>query len=105
MVTLHLLLGKPGKAKQKMQKKLERANNALFISPDEWCRQIFDSPGSTDRVKNRQVIETITWSHVSRVLKLGLDVILDYADLTETELEELRNKAKKAGAGVEVYRV
>ena len=104
MATLHLLVGLPCSGKAKKAKNLERIHNALLISPDEWIKKLFgNNAESKDLIKNRDAIESIMWSHASRILKLGVNVILDYDYLPEAEAERLRLKAKDLGADIKIH--
>ena len=104
MATLHLMVGLPCCGKTTKARKLEKEHNALLISPDICFEKLFGNDMSIkDFDKNRDIIESILWEHASRVLKLGVDVILDYSTLTETETEKLRARANELGVKMIIH--
>ena len=90
MATLHLMVGLPCSGKTTKAKKLEREYNALLLTPDVWHIKLFGHDLGKYHEKNHSAVESIMWDHASRVLQLGLDVILDFG---------LRKKGKNSGKG------
>ena len=104
MATLHLMVGLPCSGKTTRARKLEKEHNALLISPDTWCEKLFgNDTASKAREKNRDVIESIMWSHTSRVLQLGIDVIWDSGYWTKAEREKNRIRAKEIGVNFKIH--
>ena len=100
MPTLHLICGLPGSGKSTLAKKLESEYPALRLTPDEWMSRILEN-GYDD--KKRAVVESIQWEIAERVLRLGVDVILENGFWVRKERDEFRAKAKELGADVKLY--
>ncbi len=98
--TLHLICGLPGSGKSTLAKKLEAELPALRLTPDEWMARILED-GYND--KKRAVIESIQWEIAQRVLRLGVDAILESGFWRRKECCEFRDKAKELGARAKLY--
>ncbi len=97
MATLHLMIGLPCSGKTTYARKLAIEENALLLTPDEWQRKIlgltiYDPESNHDLIHSN--IETIMWEVASRVLTLGVSVILDFGFWARTERDDFRNRAK-----------
>ena len=104
MATLHLMVGLPCSGKTTKARKLEKEYNALLLSPDIWYQKLFgNNLKAADHDKNRDVIESIMWGYASRVLKLGVDVILDSGFCTKAEREKIRNLAINLGVNYKIH--
>jgi predicted kinase len=102
--TLHLIVGLPGSGKTTVARRLEREHSALRLTPDEWIAQLLPegwSRAELDRL--RDPTEAIQWDVAARVLRLGLDVVLDWGLWTRSERDELRARAQALGARVKVH--
>ena len=95
--TLHLTVGLPGVGKTTLARELERAGNALRLTPDEWMVPLFGLDW-TGFVANRDVLEgRLVWvGH--QVLRAGASVILDFGCWSPDERYALRAIAGLAGA-------
>ena len=87
-----------------MAKKLEVARSALRLSPDEWIIRIYGADIAGDALDAaRDPIENALWELASRVLVLGLDVILENGFWSRCEREEYRTRASQMGARSELH--
>lgn len=58
-----------------MAKEIEREKGALRLTPDEWMDALF---ATGDDEQKRAAVEALQWQLAERVLRLGLDVVLDW---------------------------
>jgi len=104
MATLHLMVGLPCSGKTTRAKQLEKKYNALLLSPDIWHIKLFGNDmGKAEHEKNHSAVEAIMWDHAARVLRLGVDVILDFGFWGKGERENFRERAKKLGADFKIH--
>ena len=94
MATLHLMVGLPCSGKTKKARKLEKEYNALLFTPDD-ARHI--------KLSDNDTVESIMWDHASRVLQLGVDVILDFGFWAKEERESFRERAKNLGVNFKIH--
>ncbi len=100
--TLHLVVGLPGSGKTTLARRLEREHSALRLTPDEWIAPLLpEGWGRTELDRLRDPTEAIQWDVAARVLRLGLDVVLDWGLWARAERDELR--AQALGARVKVH--
>ncbi len=101
MPTLYLICGLPGSGKTSMARKIEQERSALRLSPDEWMEPLYGA-----NTKNfdpyRSPVEAVQWSVAERVLRLGLDVVLEYGFWSKRERLEYRLRGENAGASVKL---
>jgi predicted kinase len=104
MATLHLMVGLPCSGKTTKAKQLEKEYNALLLTPDAWHLKLFgQDAGSKYHDKFHSTIESIMWDHASRVLQLGVDVILDFGFWAKEERDNFRRRAKKLGVNFKIH--
>jgi len=104
MATLHLMVGLPCSGKSTLARTLEHEHSALRLTPDEWQIRLFGQDAEEPEHNARHtLIETLQWEVASRLLTLGIDVILDYGFWTREEREDFRSRAKQLGASSEVH--
>jgi predicted kinase len=111
MATLHLMVGLPGSGKTTLASQLESRQAALRLSVDEWHVRLFgndvhdDSDEADFAVHNARhsAIEALLWETATRVLVLGVDVILDFGFWTRSERDQFRAKAHDLGAGFRIH--
>lgn len=99
MSTLFLLCGLPGSGKTTLAKQLEQERSALRLTPDEWMARIVGD--GYDEAK-RVAVEAVQWEIAARVLKLGVDVVLDWGFWSKAERDDYRERAQVLGAKVQV---
>ena len=104
MATLHIMVGLPCSGKTKKAKQLEKQYNALLFTSDDWQSKLFGKDtGSDENEKKRIVVESILWDRASRVLSLGVDVILNFEFWTKAERELFRGRAQKLGVKFQMH--
>jgi predicted kinase len=104
MSTLHLMIGLPCSGKTTLARKLEKEYNALLLTPDIWHLKLFgnDFPGE-EHDRNHNNIESIMRDVCSSVLKIGVDVILDFGFWARVERDEFRKRASEIGANFRMH--
>lgn len=104
MATLHLMVGLPGSGKTTEAIKLEQKYKALRLTPDEWQYFLFGHDISDQEHDERHTkVEELMWEVAVRVLKSGVDVILDFGFWTKSERDEFRRKARLLGADCKIH--
>ncbi|MBI5288844.1 MAG: AAA family ATPase [Chloroflexi bacterium] len=102
--TLHLTCGLPGAGKTTLARSIEADCGALRLTADEWLVGMFgDGITFEENELFRSRIETLLLDLAIRVLKLGVDVVLDFGVWTRAEREEFRRRAAEAGARSELH--
>lgn len=108
MATLHLMVGLPGSGKTTEAIRLEHKLHALRLTTDEWHRHLFGNDftnNTKDTVHDERhtKIEELMWTTAEKVLKLGVDVILDFGCWAREERDEFRNRAHALGAEFRIH--
>ena len=100
MAELHLICGLPGSGKSTLARKLASAANTIWLSPDDWMNRIvgdgYDEP-------RREAVEAIQWEIATKLLELGINVILDNGFWTREERVSLRTQAALIGAKTHLH--
>ena len=104
MPTLYLICGLPGAGKTTLAKEIEHSKSALRLCPDEWISEVLADPSDAAELDRlRDPIEAIQWRIAKRVLKLGVDVILENGFWSRNERDLVRSEALALGACVELH--
>lgn len=104
MATLHLMVGLPGSGKTTEAIKLEYEYKALRLTPDEWQYFLFGHDISDKEHDERHTkVEELMWEIAVKVLKSGVDVILDFGFWTKSERDEFRRRANSFGANCKIH--
>ena len=104
MTTLHLMVGLPCSGKTTLARQLEQDYSALRLSLDAWHTRLFGQDAEDDQHDARHSrIESLLWEIATRVLVLGVDVILDFGFWARSEREEYRTRAAELGAASEIH--
>lgn len=104
MATLHLMVGLPGSGKTTEAIELERKYKALRLTPDEWQYFLFGHDIADPEHDERHTkVEELMWKIAVKVLKSGVDVILDFGFWTKSERDEFRRKAHSLGANSKIH--
>lgn len=97
---LILVCGLPGSGKTTHASVLEQQLNAIRFSADDWMIalgiDIYDE-------SQRQKIENLQGQLASRLLHLGVTVIIEWGTWARSERDVLRLEARAAGAAVELH--
>jgi predicted kinase len=97
--TMYVMVGLPGAGKTVRARHLEAERRALRLTPDEWMIPLFGESGGDGK---RDVLEgRFVWLAI-RVLRLGINVILDFGVWGKDERSALRALAAEAGADCEL---
>lgn len=78
-----------------MAKQIERDVGALRLTPDEWMESLF---GTGYDEEKRAAVEALQWEIAARVLRLGVDVVLDWGFWSRSERDDYRSRAEALGA-------
>jgi len=101
--TLHLIIGLPGSGKTTLAKQLERQHSALRLTPDEWVTRLFGVEVTKEADIAHDTVEALLWQIATRVLSLGVDVVLDFGCWARVERETFRSEAARVGARSVLY--
>jgi predicted kinase len=104
MSTLHLMVGLPCSGKTTVARQLEHEYSALRLTADEWHTRLFGQD-ATDKEHDarHEIIESLLWDIASRVLLLGVDVILDFGFWVRSQREDFRSRAKRLGVDFRIH--
>ena len=104
MATLHLMVGLPGSGKTTEAIELEHKYKALRLTPDEWQDFLFGHDIADPEHDERHTkVEELMWKIAVKVLKSGVDVILDFGFWTKSERDEFRRKAHSLRANSKIH--
>ena len=104
MTTLHLMVGLPCSGKTTLARQLEQKYSALRLTTDEWHIRLFGQDATEkDHNPRHEIIEGIIWEVATRVLTLGVDVILDFGFWGRSERDEFLLKATNLGVDLKVH--
>ena len=101
MATLYMLCGLPGAGKTTLARRLERELGAYRLAEDDWMIRLFrsaDGHGDEERVR----IKAVQWEIAERILRLGGDVVLDWAFWLRSERDDFRARAAALGVMAEL---
>lgn len=103
MATLFLLCGLPGAGKTTCAKELEREPKTLRLTADEWIYPLLkDVADKTELDRLRVPIEAIQWELAVKLLRLEINVILDWGFWSREQRTAYRLEAESLGARVEM---
>ena len=100
MPTLHLICGLPGSGKSTLAAELARRERTIWLSPDEWMSRIV---GDGYDERRRAAVEQVQWELAEKLLRLGIDVVLDNGFWSRAERDALRRRAGAIGARTELH--
>lgn len=95
-----MMVGLPGAGKTSWARRLEEERKAVRLTPDEWMDALFNTNDADGR---RWVLESeLLWGVAARLLRLEVNVILDYGCWSEEERDLFRTRAEELGASTEM---
>ena len=101
--TLYLVCGLPAAGKTMRARELEAAGNAVRLTPDEWIAHLYtDDAEVAARDERRDRVERLQWQLTERLLKIGVDVVLDWGFWTRKERARYRQRGEILGAQVKI---
>jgi predicted kinase len=93
------MVGLPCSGKTTLARQLEQKYSALRLTPDEWHTRLFGQDvDEKDHEDRHNVVESLLWDVTSRVLVLGVDVILDFGFWVRSQRDDMRSRAAELGA-------
>ena len=101
MATLYLLCGLPGAGKTTLAKELEQSPATMRLTPDEWLGELLTDAGdkpALDRL--REPVEAMQWELAKKLLRLEINVVLDWGFWTRAKRAWYRREAALIGAQV-----
>ena len=103
MATLYLICGLPGAGKTTLARQLESAHSAVRLCPDEWIEALLaDRADAAELDRLRDPVEGVQWQLAKRLLRLGVNVILENGFWSREERARYRSQAEALGARVEL---
>lgn len=97
---LILTCGLPAAGKTTLATRLAAERGALRLTKDEWLWALGSSPWDAPA---RDRVEHQLWRLGQEVLRLGLDVVLDFGLWARAERDEMRSVARGLGAQIELH--
>lgn len=98
-----MMVGLPGSGKTTRAKEIEKTQNAVRFSPDEWVAELYEHRMDGKHHKQtRAQVEKLQWGLGKRLLTLGQDVILENGFWSRTERQRYIGEAKAIGALVKI---
>lgn len=111
MATLHLIHGFCGSGKTTFAKKLEKKLDAIRLNVirfthDEWMVAFFGINPPKDHFKKySENIESLIFKFTEQLLRLGIDVILDYGFWSRSSRDAVRKFAVKVKVDFKLYKL
>ncbi len=98
------MVGLPCSGKTTLARQLEHEYSALRLTTDEWHTRLFGQDATDQEHDARHgIIESLLWDVASRVLSLGVNVILDFGFWTRSERDDFRSRAKSLGVDFKIH--
>lgn len=102
MTTLTLLCGLPGSGKTTYARRLEE-RGVIRLSSDDWMVPLFGHHMPRHVFDERlSVVRLLQWELAAKLLKSGVDVVLDDGFWTRAERQKYRAQAEAVGAEVQL---
>jgi hypothetical protein len=104
MPTVHLIHGYLGAGKTTFAKKLAEEVKGVRFNPDEWMARLYGEDPPADQFAERlERVFALLDDQWVRVVRCGVDVILDYGFWTRASRDAARQRAAAVGAACRLY--
>jgi predicted kinase len=104
MPTVHLIHGYLGAGKTTFAKKLAEEVNGVQFNPDEWMARLYgEDPPAYQFAERLDRVFALLDDQWVRVVRCGVDVVLDYGFWTRAARDAARQQAAAAGASCRLY--
>lgn len=97
---LILTCGLPGAGKTARATQLAASRGAVRLTKDEWLWALGSTPWDDS---TRERVEGELWRLAQEILRLGLNVVVDFGLWARIERDEMRGVARGLGVGVELH--
>jgi predicted kinase len=94
-----LVCGLPGSGKTTLSKRLAAELGAVRMCPDEWMHAL-DIDLWDQRARGR--VEQLQWAQTTRLLAIGVTVIIEWGLWTRGERDALRDQVHALGGAIEL---
>jgi len=100
MTTLHLLCGKIASGKSTLAARLAEAPNTVRLSEDLWLARLYKDQmhSVADYVRCAALLREAIGPHVQALLRLGVNVVLDFPANTPANRQWMRGLFEASGA-------
>ncbi len=104
MPTAHLIHGYIGAGKTTFAKKLTEEVNGVRFNPDEWMVRLYGEDPPADQFAERlERVFALLDDQWVRVVRCGVDVVLDYGFWSRASRDTARQRAASSGAACRLY--
>ena len=104
--TVHLLHGICGSGKTTFAKQLAAEVNGIRFTLDEWMHALYGADPSAEQFDELwQRVDELIWQQVAQLVRLGIDVIMDYGFWTRQSRDAARERVAALGAKHVLYRI
>jgi predicted kinase len=106
IATAHLIHGFVAAGKTTLARRLEREHGAVRFTHDEWMHVLFGPTPPADRFAElHERVDGLIWEYAGRLLRLGVDVVLDSGFWSRASRARARERVRSLGARPVLYRV